>query len=157
MRKRMISQSPKTDPAANKHWLDLEDLALTEVSSEDAAHPIESALMLDNGPGWRAAEPGKQTVRLVFDKPQKVHNIHLLFREDERERTHEFVLRWSPDSGHTYREIVRQQFNFSPHGSTQEVEDYDVELNGMTALELIIVPDVSGGTARASVAELRLA
>jgi hypothetical protein len=157
MRKRIITESPRTVRAADKHWLDLEDLALTEVSSEDAAHPIESALIPDSGTGWRAAEPGKQTVRLVFDKPQKVHNIHVVFLENELERTQEFVLRWSPDSGRSYREIVRQQFNFSPHGSTHEVEDYDVKLDGMTTFELIIVPDISGGTARASVAELRLA
>jgi hypothetical protein len=38
-------------------------------------------------------------------------------------RTQEFVLRWSRDTGHSFREIVRQQWNFSPSGGTREVED----------------------------------
>ena len=80
-----------------------------------------------------------------------------MFQEDERERTQEFVLRWSPDGGQTYQEIVRQQYNFSPPGSAREVEDYAVDLKEVTALELKIVPDISGGSARASLAQLRLA
>ena len=79
-----------------------------------------------------------------------------MFDEYEQERTQEFVLRWSPDGGQSYREIVRQQFNFSPPGATREVEDYDVELSGVTILELKIVPDIRGGNSRASLAQLRL-
>ena len=157
MRKRIINPSAEGVSTADKNWLDLEGLAQVEVSSEDAAHPIESALIPNTGSGWRAAKPGKQTVRLLFDNPQKIRSIRLVFQEDEQERTHEFVLRWSPDSGQSYREIARQQYNFSPPGSTRELEDYTVELNGLTTLELIIVPDISRGSAHASVAELRLA
>ena len=65
-------------------------------------------------------------------------------------------MRWSPDGGQSYREILRQQFNFSPPGATREVEDYDVDLDRVTILELKIVPDISGGTARASLEQLRL-
>ena len=67
------------------------------------------------------------------------------------------MLRWSPDGGQSYREIVRQQYNFSPPGVTREFEDYTVDLAGVTALELRIVPDIGGGDARASVAQLRIA
>jgi hypothetical protein len=52
---------------------------------------------------------------------------------------------------------VRQQYNFSPPEALSEVEDYDVDLDGVTALELKIVPDISGGSAQASLAQLRLA
>jgi hypothetical protein len=52
---------------------------------------------------------------------------------------------------------LRQQYNFSPPGATCEREDYDVNLNGVTALELRIVPDISHGSARASLAQLRVA
>ena len=93
----------------------------------------------------------------MFDEPLQLRRVHVVFQEDERERTQEFVLRWSPDGGQTYREIVRQQYNFSPPGSTREIEDYAVHLEGVTALELKIVPDISGGSARASLAQLRLA
>jgi hypothetical protein len=83
--------------------------------------------------------------------------MRLLFQEEERERTQQFVLRWSSDRGQSYREIVRQQYNFSPPGTTSECEDYTVDLDGVTALELSIVPDIGGGATRASLAELRLA
>jgi hypothetical protein len=86
-----------------------------------------------------------------------LRRIHLVFYAGELKRTQEFVLRWSPDDGHSYREILRQQYNFSPPDAAREVEDYDVDLDGVTALELRIVPDISGGSAWASLAQLRLA
>jgi len=65
-------------------------------------------------------------------------------------------LRWSPDGGSSSEEIVRQQWNFSPPETTREVEEYQVELSNVTALELIVVPNMSGGAARASLKNLRL-
>jgi hypothetical protein len=157
MRKQIITQANKGVSRSNQPWLNLERLAQVEVTSEDSSQPIESALLPDAGPGWHAGEPGQQTVRLLFDKPQRVRRVRLVFQEDEQERTQQFVLRWSSDGGQSYREIVRQQYNFSPPATTSESEDYTVELEGLNALELSIVPDISGGSARASLAELRLA
>jgi len=157
MRKRIIGQGPHEVAAAEPGWLDLEGLAQVEITSEDLDHPIESALIPGRGEGWRAAQPGEQTIRLLFDEPLSLKRIHLMFHEAERERTQEFVLRWSADRGQSYREIVRQQFNFSPPAAARQVEDYDVKLDGVTTLELKIVPDISGGSARASLAQLRLA
>ena len=51
---------------------------------------------------------------------------------------------------------MRQQWNFSPPDTVREVEEYQVELSEVTVLELIIVPDNSGGAARASLKSLRL-
>ncbi len=51
---------------------------------------------------------------------------------------------------------MRQQWNFSPPGTERETEDYAVELSDVTALELNIVPDKSGGEVRASLECLRL-
>ena len=96
-------------------------------------------------------------MRLLFDQPQKIKHIRLMFHEDESDRTQQFVLRWSSNHGESYREIVRQQYNFSPPETTSECEDYHVELDGVTTLELSIIPDISGGTARASLAQLNLA
>jgi hypothetical protein len=157
MRKRIIGHGPRDVSAAEPGWLDLERLAQVEITSEDADYPIESALIPGAGPAWRAAQPGEQTIRLRFDEPLRLKRIHLVFYEGELERTQEFVLQWSPDDGQSYREIVRQQYNFSPPGAAREVEDYDLDLDGVTALELKIVPDISGGGARASLAQLRLA
>jgi hypothetical protein len=157
MRKRQISPTPPRDPPSGQAWLDLNRTALVEVTSEENGYPIESALLETENHGWRAANPGPQTIRLVFDEPQKLRRIWLAFEDSENTRTQEFVLRWSPDAGHSFREIVRQQWNFSPPDSVRETEDYIVELSGVTALELVIVPDNSGGAARASLASLRLA
>ena len=157
MRKHIIGNGPRDVSAAEQGWLDLELLAQVEVTSEDIDYPIESALIPGSGLGWRAAQPGEQTIRLLFDEPQSLRRIHLMFHEAEQARTQEFVLRWSPDGSQSYREIVRQQFNFSPPGATREVEDYDIHLDGVTTLELTIVPDISGGSARASLAQLRVA
>jgi len=98
-----------------------------------------------------------QTIRLIFDEPQKLRRIWLDFKDSENARTQEFILRWSSDGGDSFREIVRQQWNFSPPESVQEIEDYAVELSAVTTLELVIVPDKSAGAARASLAGLRLA
>jgi len=138
-------------------WLDLEQIAQVEITSEDDGHPIESALIENNDSGWRANESGKQTIRLVFDNQQKITRIQLLFEESERERTQEFVLRWSPVDGDASREIVRQQYNFSPPANTRELEDYTVNLDDVLLLEINITPDISGGNTLASLARLRLA
>jgi hypothetical protein len=157
MRKRIIGHGPGEVGAAEPGWLNLEHLVEVEITSEDVDHPIESALIPGAGPGWRAAQPGEQTIRLLFNEPLRLKRIHLVFQEDEKERTQEFVLRWSPDGGQSYQDIVRQQYNFSPPAAVREVEDYDVDFGGLTALELKIVPDISGGSARASLTQLRLA
>ena len=157
MRKRIITQGTPGIVPPDEDWLDLENLAQVELTSEDASHPIESALKPGVGSGWRASEAGQQTVRLLFDMPLRVKRVHLLFHEDEQERTQEFLLRWSSDGGRLYREIVRQQYNFSPPDNTREIEDYEVDLVGLSVLEISISPDISGGGARASIAELRLA
>jgi hypothetical protein len=157
MRKRVISDGAQQAAPADRDWLDLPALASVEVTSEDAAHPVESALAGGPGGGWRAARPGEQVLRVLFDEPQSLRRILLLFEEEGRARTQEFVLRWSGDGGRTYREVVRQQYNFSPPSTAREAEDYRVELDGVTALELRIVPDVGGGDSRASLKQLRLA
>jgi hypothetical protein len=157
MRKRITNQDPQNVVPVDQGWLDLQSLAQVELTSEDAANPVEAALVPGAGLGWRAAQAGEQTIRLLFDELQSVRRIQLVFHEDQQARTQEFVLRWSPDGGRSYLDIVRQQYNFSPPGVTREFEDYAVDLAGVTALELRIVADISGGNARASVAQLRIA
>ncbi len=157
MRKRIIGRAQQAAPQAHQEWLNLERVTEVEISSEDAAHPIESALLSQIGSGWRAAESGKQTIRLLFTPPQRLRRIWLEFAEATVERTQEYVLRWSSDGGRTFHEIVRQQWNFSPQGATRETEDYRIELSDVSVLELIIIPDISGKIAFASLAQLRLA
>jgi hypothetical protein len=156
MRKHLIAPIPQSAPALNEGWLDLDGAAVVEVTSEDREHPVESALVPGETRGWRAAASGTQTVRLIFDEPQRLTRIALAFEETETERTQEFVLRWSPDGGRSFREIVRQQWNFSPPNTSREVEEYQFDLSAVTVLELIIVPDISRGSAHASLKSLRL-
>ena len=157
MRKRIIASDREANPRSDENWLDLEELAEVEVTSEDPEFPIESALLPGGTSGWRASEPGEQTIRLLFAQPQTLHRIVLEFVEPAVERTQEFVLRWSSDGPQTLHDVVRQQWNFSPQGATAQTEDHRVELDGVTVIELTIVPDISGGTARASLARWRLA
>jgi hypothetical protein len=157
MRKRIIVPVQQETASPDQDWLNVEGLAEVEITSEDVAHPIESALLPGRASGWRAAGPGKQTIRLLFADPQRLRRIWLNFVEPRTERTQEYVLRWSSDGGQSFREIVRQQWNFSPEGATSETEDHHVELPAVTVLELSIIPDTSGGNAFASLAQLRLA
>jgi hypothetical protein len=156
MRKRLITPSPQ-DPATHQEgWLNLDRLAVVEVTSEDKEHPVEAALVSGETEGWRAADSGTQTIRLIFDQPQKLTHIALLFEENKTERTQEFVLRWSSEAGGSFREIVRQQWNFNLPNSMREFEEYQVELSDVAVLELVIVPDISRGSAPASLKSLHL-
>jgi hypothetical protein len=129
---------------------------MVEVTSEDKDFPIESSFSINPTQGWRASQPGEQTIRLVFDQPQRLKHISLVFEENEMTRTQEFVLRASLSPTGSFREIVRQQWNFSTPTSTQETEEYQVELPDVSTLELTILPDISGGAARASLKSMRL-
>jgi hypothetical protein len=156
MRKHLITPIPQDVPHLDEGWLDLERAAVIEVTSEQRDYPVEAALVSGELRGWRAADSGTQTIRLIFDEPQRLKRIALVFEETETERTQEFVLRWSSDGGHSFREIVRQQWNFSPPNSVREIEEYRVDLSGVTVLELVIVPDISRGAARASLRSLQV-
>ncbi|HET6779290.1 MAG TPA: hypothetical protein VFH26_10410 [Gemmatimonadales bacterium] len=156
MQKRLVdTQAPGS--AIADEWLDLESMARVELTSEDPDHPIETALVPNEGSGWRAGEPGSQRIRLIFHQPQRLRRIMLRFDEPRGERTQEFTLRWSHDGGRSFQELVRQQYSFSPAGATREVEDLNVDLASVTALELTIIPDQGREQTRASLSEWRLA
>jgi hypothetical protein len=157
MRKRITAPASQHAEPLGIDWLSLEELAEVEVTSESPGHPIEAALIPGHRLGWRAGAPGKQTIRLLFERPQPLKRIWLRIIEPNVERTQEYVIRWSPDGGRSFHDVVRQQWNFSPQGATSETEDHRVELSAVTMLELSITPNTSGGTAVASLAQLRLA
>ena len=157
MRKSIIDPATThPEQRSEQEWLDLEQVAKVEVTSEDANFPIESALASANGPGWRATGKGKQIIHIIFDKPRPLRRIRLEFAEPEIERTQEFTLRWSAEPGGPFREIVRQQWSFGPHGSTSEVEDYRIELDNVRGLQLELKPDLTPGKAVATLAKWRM-
>ena len=157
MRKRIVRPyHAQQGDQSDKGWLDLEQIATVEVTSEDPGFPIEYAFGSNDGPGWRASQGGEQQIRIIFDKPVSVHRMELRFHEADCERTQEFILRWSSESGGSATEIVRQQWNFSPTGSTNEIEHFAVDLDAVSVLELAIRPDLHRPEAVATLASWRV-
>jgi hypothetical protein len=138
-------------------WLDLEHIAMVEVTSEHPDFPIESVFSPSKEPGWRALDKGEQQIRIIFDQPMSIRWIHLRFVEAEIERTQEFTISWTAVEGGPPKEVLRQQWNFSPAGSTSEVENYEVCLDRVSVLELAIRPDLGREDAPATLSEWRVA
>jgi hypothetical protein len=114
MRKKLVSAIRNTDATSRHDWLELEQAARVEVSSEAEGYPVEGALLDIGQRGWRASEPGMQTIRLLFDHPQTIRVVRVGFKEEKSARTQEFVLRWLPEGTGAWKDVVRQQWNFSP-------------------------------------------
>jgi hypothetical protein len=157
MRKSLIGSNNVAVPPTESGWLKVEDIAKAEVTSEDPNFPLEFALASESGRGWRAATSGPQIIRIVFDQPRPLRQIRLEFFETEIERTQEFALKWAKDEGGPLKEIVRQQWHFSPQGSTHEVENYAVDLPRVSVLELQLTPDIASGEAFARLERWRVA
>jgi hypothetical protein len=98
MRKKVIHSEKINRPSTQEEWLDLENIASVEVTSEDPHFPIEAALGAAEGAGWRAAERGKQNIRIIFDKPRTLRRIRLEFYEAElnepRSSHFDGLMRW---------------------------------------------------------------
>jgi hypothetical protein len=141
MRKSIVSPSAVAATPISDLWRDLERIARVEISSEDEQFPIEHALGKKVTTGWRAAETGPQLIRLHFDEPLNIKRLRLHFVDKTSERSQEFAV--YAGSGAELKEVVRQQWSFSPNGSTEEIEEYTVNLSGITTLELRIDPDRS--------------
>jgi hypothetical protein len=114
------------------------------VTSETPDHPVDYIFDSKRGPGgsrWVAQQPGEQMVMLGFDAPQTIRTVLLEIEEQQVSRTQEVTLLASFDGDQTRREILRQEFNFSPPGTTFERERWSVSLEHVTHLLLMIKPD----------------
>src|SRR6516164_217572 len=156
MRKTLLSPTDSSSAGQGYERLDLAQAARVEVSSEAEGYPVEGALLKDVQGGWRASEPGIQTIRLLFDHPPTIRVVRLVFKENEFARTQEFVLRWLPRGTSAWKDVVRQQWNFSPPITEIECEEYNVDLPSAAGLELSVRPVISGGETRASLESLQL-
>jgi hypothetical protein len=155
MRKSVLAPVHPAEPRPSLDaWLDLESLASLEISSEDPAHPFEHALRGETE-GWKSTDPGLQTIRLKFDEPQNIRRIRLEFHESQHERAQEFSISAITDG--QKRQVVRQQWAFSPTGSTIEVEDYTVNLPNVSALEIEIDPGRHDKSAHATLHSIAIA
>ncbi len=158
MRKQILqSNSATTAPSPGE--LDIAALATVAVTSETPDHPVENAFDNQREPGgsrWIAATPGEQTLILAFDAPQNIRQVMLEVEENHDSRTQELQLGVSHDGGNTYRELLRQEFNFSPSSTTFEREEWTVASEQVTHLRLCIKPDKGGRPCRASLTTLSL-
>jgi hypothetical protein len=147
MLRKQIIKGPRAVPAASSGEIDIASVATVLVTSEAPGHPVDHAFDGDRGPGgsrWVAGEPGDQTVILAFDAPQAIRHVLLEIEEPGAARTQELRLAASCDGGQTYRELVRQEYNFSPPGTTFEREEWAMQTEGVTHLRLWIRPEKGG-------------
>jgi hypothetical protein len=159
LRKQIIPKSSR-ESASLEGEIPVADVATVQVTSEQADHPIDNAFDQNRGPGgsrWIADTPGEQSVIVAFDSPQTIRQIGVEVEELAVSRTQELSLAVSSDGGCTYRELVRQEFNFSPPGTSFERELWAVAASAVTHLRLEIKPDRGGRVGRATLTTLAVA
>jgi hypothetical protein len=157
LRKQALTTRPVSGRGAAE--MDIAAIATVLVSSEDPRHPIDYAFDGQRGPGasrWIAAQSGEQTLILAFDAPQTVRKILVEVEEREISRTQELSISISQDEGQTYRELIRQEYNFSPPGTTLEHEEWSIKADAISHLQVRIKPDKGGQAGRATLTTLAL-
>ena len=154
-RSRLRKRPLETDAATNARAageIDIAGCATIAYSSEDPAHPVEHMLDGCCGPGaprWSSARPDTtEHIVIEFDRPQTISGLVYEVEETTRERTQEVRVEASEDGGHSYRQILVQEYNFSPGGATYQREEQHFNLRQVPHLCFTIVPNKSGsGTA----------
>ena len=121
MWKTILGREDHSATSSSNEWFAVEAIAGIAVTSEADDAPVENVLYPDRETGWRAGEPGRQIVRVTFGRPTNLRHIQLTFRESQLTRTQEFTLSCTVAGGER-REVIHQQWTFSPQGSTEEVE-----------------------------------
>jgi hypothetical protein len=158
LRKHLLTDHPAGQVAAPGEK-DIVTLATVGVTSEAADYPIDNAFDSHRGPGgsrWVAGAPGPQRLLLAFDTPQTLRRLHLEVEERDVSRTQELQVAISRDGGQTYQTLLRQEYTFSPPGTTFEREEWAVPAEGVTHLQLVITPDKGGAPCRATLTTLAL-
>ena len=156
----MLRKHILTDhPAGRARTSDVKDipaLATVFVTSEVPDHPVDHLFDASDGPGgtrWIAAGDGEQTVVLAFDAPQTICAVGVEAEESGATRTNVLTISLSDDGGRTYRERVRQEFNFSP-GTVFEREEWSMPADGVTHLRIVVQPDKGNAPHRATLTSL---
>ena len=156
LRKHLLTAQPLASgsPSGAK---EIAAIAAVGVTSEAAEAPIDHVFDQHGGPGgsrWVAARPGEQRLILAFDTPQTLRTISLEVEEPEVSRTQVLHVSVSSDGGQTYQELRRQEYTFSPPGTTFEREEWAVTVEAVTHLQLVIKPDKGGQPCRATLTSL---
>lgn len=139
--------------------IDIVGCATIAYSSENPAHPIEHLLDGHSGPGatrWISARPDViEQIVVEFDQPQTISRFVYEVEEAGSERTQEVRVEVSEDGGRTYRQILVQEYTFSPRGATFQREEQRLDLHRVSHLRLTIVPN-KNGSGTATLTSLRL-
>jgi hypothetical protein len=157
LRKRQLSiEVVHTLPADE---VDIASCAVIAYSSENPAYPVEHLLDGVSGPGatrWMSARPDViEQIVVEFDHPQTISWLVYEVEEAIRERTQEVRVEVSEDGGQTYRQLLVQEYTFSPRGATYQREEQRLNLHQVNHLRLTIVPN-KNGSGTATLTALRL-
>ena len=90
-----------------------------------------------------------------FDEPQPISRLVYEVEEVVRERTQEVRVEVCENGRRTYRQILVQEYNFSPGGGTYQREELRFSRLQASCLRLTIVPN-KNGSGTATLTTLRL-
>lgn len=134
---------------STSEWLSLD--AVADVSIVVGGQRVKRA-----PPEWSGDQSGEQTIEVRFHHPTSLRRLRLVSCETEQARTQEITVWVSLARGERHRELLRQQFTFSPQGATEEVEEYAFQLDDVSAIQVRIVPSIDGRPAVAKVSDLQV-
>jgi hypothetical protein len=158
IRKRLMNERRLPSPERPGE-IDIANHATLVYSSEDPDHPLEHLIDRRFGPSatrWASARQNTtEHIVLEFDHSQPISRLIYEVEECWQERTQEIRVEVSTDHGSTYRQVLVQEYTFSPQGATFQHEDLRLNLPEITHLSLTIVPN-KGGSGVASLTSLRL-
>src|SRR4030095_13529295 len=158
LRKRQLEADGVTHARAADE-IDIASCATIAYSSEEPAHPVEHLLDGRSGPGatrWTSARSDvSEQIVVEFDQPQTISRLLDAVEEGVRERIQEVRVEVSEDGGQTYRQILVQEYTFSPRGATYQCEEHRLNLKPVSHLRLTIVPN-KNGSGTATLTTLRL-
>jgi hypothetical protein len=158
LRKRQLT-SDQAALAGTAGEIDIASCATIAYSSENPAHPVEHLLDGRSGPGatcWISDRPDvAEQIVVEFDPPQAISRLRYEVEEAVRERTQEVRVEVSEDGGRTYRQLLVQEYTFSPGGATYQREEQRLNLLQISHLRLTIVPN-KNGSGLATLTSLRL-
>ena len=158
MRKRLMSEQVSKH-ADRPGEIDVASLATFHYSSEDPDHPLEHLIDGRVGRGgtrWASARPNMtERIELEFEPAQQISRLVYEVEEHRVERTQEVRIEVSTDHGRTYRQVLAQDYTFSPAGATFQHEEVHLEVSPITHLNLTIIPN-KGGSGVATLTSLRL-
>jgi F5/8 type C domain len=158
LRKRQLEVDGATRARAADE-VDIASCATIAYSSENPVHPVEHLLDGRSGPGatrWISARSDViEQIVVEFDQPQTISRLVYEVEEAVRERTQEVRVEVSEDGGRTYRQLLVQQYTFSPGGATYQREEQRLNLHQVSHLRLTIVPN-KNGSGTATLTSLRL-